>query len=181
MNCKQAKEKVALLIGNDLDASAVGEVQKHLGQCAGCREHLQQLSSCLEVLQVPAASAFRVEGESLWPQISVRLASPSAGQKPHRLNGWAPTLAVAAACTAMFWVASRQFVGDSVPGFSAPAPPIPFQPIDQPLNAVPRVYNPQSPTDADPDSARRPQRQSAIMPQREDGSMIPVVPVNQSP
>ena len=125
MNCKQAKERIALLIGNDLDASAVGEVQKHLGQCAGCREHLQRLSSCLEVLQVPAAGAFQADGESLWPRISVRLASPTAGQKPHRLSGWAPTLAVAAACTAMFWVASYQFAGNpSAPTFAPTGRPI---------------------------------------------------------
>ena len=131
MNCKQAKEKLALLIGNDLDASAVGEIQQHLGQCAGCREHLQRLSSCLEVLQVPAAGAFHAEGESLWPRISVRLASPSAGQKPHRLSGWGPTLAVAAACTAMFWVASYQFGGNGADRFSVPSPPIPLQQIGE--------------------------------------------------
>jgi hypothetical protein len=129
MNCKQARGKLALLIGNDLDVSAIAEVQKHVSQCAGCRERLQRLSSCLEVLQVPAAGTFLGDGESLWPRISVRLASPTAGQKPHRLSGWAPTLAVAAACTAMYWVASYQFVGDTVPsGVSLPGAPI--QPIN---------------------------------------------------
>src|SRR5580658_7278017 len=110
MNCKQAQGKLALLIGSDLDVSAIAEVQKHVSQCAGCRERLQQLSSCLEVLQVPAAGTFLGDGESLWPRISVRLASPMAGQKPHRLSGWAPTLAVAAACAAMFWVASKNWI-----------------------------------------------------------------------
>ncbi|HXY35195.1 MAG TPA: hypothetical protein VEI07_13270 [Planctomycetaceae bacterium] len=144
MNCKQAKGKLALLIGNDLDALAIGEVQQHLAQCAGCREHLQRLSSCLEVLQVPAAGAFSTDGESLWPRISVRLASPTAGQKPHRLSGWASTLAVAASCAAMFWVASYQFVGDSgSPAYTMPSRPIPLQQIDQPLNEPPRLYQPQ--------------------------------------
>ena len=129
MNCKQARGKLALLIGNDLDVSAIAEVQKHVIQCAGCRERLQRLSSCLEVLQVPAAGTFLGDGESLWPRISVRLASPTAGQKPHRLSGWAPTLAVAAACTAMFWGASYQFVGDSVPG-GVSLPGAPIQPIN---------------------------------------------------
>ena len=137
MNCKQARGKLALLIGNDLDVSAIAEVQKHVSQCAGCRERLQQLSSCLEVLQVPAAGTFLGDGESLWPRISVRLASPMAGQKPHRLSGWAPTLAVAAACAAMFWVASYQFVGDSAPsGVSLPGAP-----IQQINNGLERQYN----------------------------------------
>ncbi len=137
MNCKQAQGKLALLIGSDLDVSAIAEVQKHVSQCAGCRERLQQLSSCLEVLQVPAAGTFLGDGESLWPRISVRLASPTAGQKPHRLSGWAPTLAVAAACTAMFWVASYQFVGDAAPsGVSSPGAP-----IQQINNGLERQYN----------------------------------------
>jgi hypothetical protein len=180
MNCKQARGKLALLIGSDLDVSDVGEVQKHLGQCAGCREHLQQLSSCLEVLQVPAAGAFRAEGESLWPRIAVRLASPSAGQKPHRLSGWAPSLAVAAACTAMFWLASYQFVGDSGQGgpFS-PSPKIPYQPVDD----VPRqLYDqPVQPIKSPPKPAPPSQEQSDTMRSREDGSpVIRVVPVNES-
>jgi hypothetical protein len=165
MNCKQAKEKLALLIGNDLDASAIAEVQKHLVQCAGCREHLQRLSSCLEVLQVPAAGAFHADGESLWPRISVRLASPSAGQRPHRLSGWAPTLAVAAACTAMFWVASYQFVRDSGPApFAAPSGPIILQPIDQPLDGPPRPYDPQArPIKGGSDPSRQPEQPSGTM------------------
>ncbi len=138
MNCKQARGKLALLIGNDLDVSAMSEVQKHVSQCAGCRGHLQQLSSCLEVLQVPAAGTFSGDGESLWPRISARLASPTAGQKPHRLSGWAPSLAVAAACTAMFWVASYQFGGDSASSTGVSLPGAPIQQINQGLE---RQYN----------------------------------------
>ena len=108
MNCKQAKTQVALLIGNDLEPAALQEVRNHLGQCVGCRQHFERLSSCLEVLQTPPRS-WNADDESLWPKLSARLASPNAGQKPHRLSGWAPTLAVAAACTAMFWVASSHW------------------------------------------------------------------------
>lgn len=109
MNCKQARTQAALLIGNDLEPAALADVRNHLGQCAACRQHFEKLSSCLEVLQAPPRG-YNPEEESLWPKLSVRLASPSAGQKPHRLSGWAPSLAVAAACTAMFWVASRNWI-----------------------------------------------------------------------
>jgi predicted anti-sigma-YlaC factor YlaD len=109
MNCKQAKTQVALLTGNDLEPAALADVRNHLGQCVSCRQHFEKLSSCLEVLQAPPRG-FNPEDESLWPKLSVRLASPNAGQKPHRLSGWAPTLAVAAACTAMFWVASKNWI-----------------------------------------------------------------------
>jgi hypothetical protein len=173
MNCKQAKEKLALLIGNDLDASEIGNVQRHLGQCTGCREHLQRLSSCLEVLQVPAAGAFRADEESLWPRIAVRLASPNAGQKPHRLSGWGPTLAVAAACTAMFWVASYQF-GNNPAGapFPVPGQPIPLQSIEGPAEFR---EQPQ----AQPQPPRMQERKSDRMQMRgSDSRPIPIQPVS---
>ncbi|HET6327969.1 MAG TPA: hypothetical protein VFG04_25020 [Planctomycetaceae bacterium] len=172
MNCKQAKGQLALLIGNDLDGSSVGEIQKHLGQCAGCREHLQQLSSCLEVLQVPAAGAFRADGESLWPRISVRLASPSAGQKPHRLSGWAPTLAVAAACLAMFWAASWQFSGTSSSSSSGPIEML--QPVDQPVDGPPHLYRPPQgqPSKGATNPARPDEQPSGTMPLHEDGPPV---------
>jgi hypothetical protein len=174
MNCKQAKGKLALLIGNDLDASAAGEIQRHLGQCAGCREHLQELSSCLEVLQVPAAGAFHADGESLWPRISVRLASPSAGQKPHRLSGWAPTLAVAAACTAMFWVASQQFRGGSPSGGVFTPSPIQLQPVDEHSGGAPRPYRPQPAQSIDEAGkpARPDEHSSDTMRSGEDGPPV---------
>jgi hypothetical protein len=115
MKCKEAKTQAALLIGNDVEPAAVEAVRKHLGECVGCRQHFDRLSSCLEVLQAPPRS-WNADDESLWPKLSVRLASPNAGQKPHRLNGWAPTLAVAAACTAMFWVASSHWSGNQPAG-----------------------------------------------------------------
>jgi hypothetical protein len=178
MNCKQARGKLALLIGNDLDGSAMQDVQKHLGECSGCRGHLKQLSSCLEVLQVPAVANFGTGGESLWPNLSVRLASPSAGQKPHRMNGWASTLAVAAACTVMFWVTSRQFgPGDNAVPVGSPA--IPLHPIGDPASGNP-IRQPRH-RDLDDDSARPSNEQSGIMGTREgESNAIPVTPVKQA-
>ena len=115
MNCKQAKSQVALLIGNDLGSDRVaGRTQPPRPTRVGCQQHFERLSSCLEVLAGSSPRSWNSEQESLWPKLSVRLASPNAGQKPHRLSGWAPTLAVAAACTAMFWVASSQWVARPV-------------------------------------------------------------------
>jgi hypothetical protein len=137
MNCKQAKSQVALLIGNDLEPSALADVRGHLGQCVSCRQHFDKLSSCLEVLQAPPRG-YNSEDESLWPKLSVRLASPSAGQKPHRLSGWGPSLAVAAACTAMFWVASQHWtptgsVEQAVPGGMVYPASQPFRPDGSPV------------------------------------------------
>src|SRR5579862_3475937 len=114
MNCKRAKTQLALLIGNDLEPVAVQDVRKHLDECGSCREHLQRLSASLDVLQAPANSAWNPQSESLWPKLSVRLASQGAPSKPHRMNGWAASLSVAAACTVMFLVARHQFPSESV-------------------------------------------------------------------
>ena len=107
MNCKKAKSHVALLIGQDLEPAVAEELRNHLDQCGDCHDHYRQMASCLEVLQTPEVEAWNTPGDSLWPQLSVRLAARPANRKPHRYSGWAPSLAVAAACTAMFWVAYR--------------------------------------------------------------------------
>jgi hypothetical protein len=178
MNCKQAKTQVALLIGNDLEPAALAEVRNHLGQCAGCRQHFERLASCLEVLQAPPR-AYNAEEVSLWPKLSARLASPNAGQKPHRLNGWAPTLVVAAACTAMVWVASNRWIGGSGVDQSLPGGTI------QPIANPPRVEPTQSPlpkgTDGPLNDPRhnRSHDQSGILPLREQSPEF--VPVSESP
>ncbi len=178
MNCKQAKTQVALLIGNDLEPTALAEVRNHLGQCAGCRQHFERLSSCLEVLQAPLR-AYNAEDESLWPKLSARLASPNAGQNPHRLSGWAPTLAVAAACTAMVWVASNQWIGTSAVDQSRPDGTI------QPIANPPRVEPSRSPLPkamnapfGDPRHNRL-RDQSGILPMREQSPEF--VPVSEPP
>lgn len=183
MNCKQAKTQVALLIGNDLEPAALAEVRNHLGQCVGCREHFERLSSCLEVLQAPPRS-WNAQDESLWPKLSVRLASPSVGQKPHRLNGWAPTLAVAAACTAMFWVASSQWSANQPA--AQPSIPAGLQLQPQPIGDAPSLDESGVPTrNGSSLRSRQPARnpaddESAIMPfRRQSSHTIPVVPVNE--
>jgi predicted anti-sigma-YlaC factor YlaD len=179
MKCKDAKTQAALLIGNDLEPTALEEVRKHLGQCPGCREHFERLSSCLEVLQGPAQS-WNGESESLWPKLSARLASPNVGQKPHRLNGWAPTLAVAAACTAMFWVASSQWSADQSVGQPAGVNRIPLQPVGE---SPALEKNDNSPSQREIELQRRralqdPSGQESGMMHRST-SAIPVVPVSE--
>jgi hypothetical protein len=177
MNCKQAKSHVALLIGNDLEPAALADVRSHLGQCVSCRQHFEKLSSCLEVLQAPPRG-YSPEAESLWPKLSVRLASPIIGQKPHRLSGWAPSLAVAAACTAMFWIASKQLIpSGSVeqtvpPGRVYPA----SQQIPLRLDGTPAENQPEFQIRS---RAQKPLGdQSGTMEPREQGSNNKLVPVN---
>jgi hypothetical protein len=174
MNCKQAKSRVALLIGNDLEPAALADVRQHLGQCVSCRQHFDKLSSCLEVLQAPPRG-FNPDGESLWPKLSVRLASPTAGQKPHRLNGWAPSLAVAAACTAMFWVASKNWLPTA--GVEPAAPPVMVYPTGERPSESPNVMPLENSRPIRPRVQKPSKDQSGTMRFREQGSDS-LVPVN---
>jgi len=192
MKCKQAKSQLALLIGNDLEPTALQEIHQHLGQCVGCRQHFKQLSTALEVLQAaPPWSSEQErtsEHESLWPRLSVRLASPVAGERPHRLNGWAPSLAVAAACLTMFWVVSSQWMGEKAVD---PAPagfqrsisqPASFEPSDLPAqNGFEPGQNGLAPRrrpsdDSAPDESGK---SDIIRRERPGLTGVPVVPVSQ--
>jgi hypothetical protein len=173
MNCKRAKTQLALLIGNDLEPVAVQEVRKHLDECGSCREHLQRLSASLDVLQAPVNSTWNTQSESLWPKLSVRLASQGAPSKAHRMNGWAASLSVAAACTAMFLVARHQFPSESV---SPPQERIDLKTISgppiQPLHPFLRQLEERSqPRRSDDDFELRSDR----IP-----DSVPVIPVYQS-
>ena len=115
MNCKHTRTQLALLVGNDLKPDAVQDVHKHLDQCGGCREHWNRLSTSLDALHGAATvnSAWDPEADGLWNKLVVKLprqvAKPQPPQKPHRMNGWAATMSVVVACSAMVWVASRQW------------------------------------------------------------------------
>jgi predicted anti-sigma-YlaC factor YlaD len=171
MNCKRVKAQLALLVGNDLDPCATDEVREHLGKCSECRGHLSRLSVCLESLQVPAENAWNSEHDSLWEKVSVRLARQSAGERPHRMNGWAATLAVAAACTAMVWIASRQLpVGPA---------PVQDQMRLQPVNDPVPPDDQQDPNELRLRMRRFEERSGRRSLQGDQPSAVPVIPINR--
>lgn len=111
MNCKEAKSQIALLVGNDLEPRTAATLRRHLDACPCCRDQAQSLTSCIDVLQSDASTPWNTEPGSLWPGLQVRLASQRPVEKPHRMNGWAPALAVAAAGLAMVWFTSSRDAG----------------------------------------------------------------------
>ena len=176
MNCKSAKSQIALMVGNDLEPAAIDEVRQHISECEGCRRHLSRLTASLEALQAPADAIWSAGDESLWPKVSGRLASASAGEKPHRLNGWAASLAVAAACTAMLWVASRQWQGQGAADFGQPG----IQQINEPApgNVRPRNDFNQG-NDFNPDQRPSDDETNIIKLRNQGSPATNVVPVNQ--
>jgi hypothetical protein len=178
MNCKHTRTQLALLVGNDLKPDAVQDVHKHLDQCGGCRDHWNRLSTSLDALHGAAAvnSAWDPESDGLWNKLVVKLprqaAKPQSPQKPHRMNGWAATMSVVVACSAMVWVASRQW-SDGFGPIDNNA--VPTRPVYGPPRQIPRSIQP----DVDPAQPvlKSPQSQNHL---NHDRSAAPAIPVNES-
>jgi anti-sigma factor RsiW len=51
MNCSVWEERIALYQGGELPAGQMGEVEGHLGECAGCQVFASGLKESLEVLR----------------------------------------------------------------------------------------------------------------------------------
>ena len=51
MNCSVWEERIALYQGGDLPSGQVQEVERHLGECAGCQVFASGLKETLEVLR----------------------------------------------------------------------------------------------------------------------------------
>lgn len=179
MNCKIAQSQLALLVGNDLEPAAVDEVRKHLDKCDGCRRHFDRLTAAQEALQTPAEASWSASDESLWPNLSVRLASASAGSKPHRLNGWAASLAVAAACTAMVWVASHQWSGP--PAADEAGHPVQAISNQGPVNVRPPINaEPDDDGAFDPTQRRSDDNRGIIKLRNRNVPATRVIPIDQS-
>lgn len=137
MNCKRARLHIALDVGDDLDSSAAAELERHLAECAECRDYRRCAAGTLDSLHDETAEAPGELQDSLWPDLLEKL-PPRPGRVPD-FNGWWVALAVSAACVAilMFWqeetdrslVAGTQAVpapAAEIPGnLRVPAKPVP--------------------------------------------------------
>lgn len=102
MHCAQARNLIALLVGDDLDGSDRPEVERHLSQCSGCQSYHNGLTKTHQELQSISSVDADTSSPSLWEQMrpAVRLANAERGNR--RFNGWVAGLAIAATVMAMF-------------------------------------------------------------------------------
>ncbi len=148
MNCRQAKQNLALWVGDDLEPSAIVALERHISVCPGCREAWVQLRQSQEALATAAkclpATSLRAESslpgveqpavDSLWPAISRRLPMPASSMQRPRFNGWVPGLAVAVACVAVMIVAVRNVTQSNVPMQAHPSSPFSVMPVGGPAS-----------------------------------------------
>lgn len=74
MNCRTARQKIALWVGNDLASSEVESVEEHVDECADCQRHVEELLSSSDVLVAFNADSIRAgKRDSIWPYLQDRL------------------------------------------------------------------------------------------------------------
>jgi Putative zinc-finger len=102
MNCLEWETRVALHAGGDLTGAEAVEVERHLGECSGCRIFWSELRDSLAVLQaahaqVPAAAHFTAVRSRVMAELE-------RSARPWRWVAW---IAAAAAVSALLVAALR--------------------------------------------------------------------------
>lgn len=78
MNCRFAREMIALWVGNDLTQAEAEEVSKHVEGCCACQRHVEALLSSSDALDSYKAVTLSAERDSVWPRLESRLSDPVA-------------------------------------------------------------------------------------------------------
>ena len=153
MKCREARQEIALLVGNDLQDAAAREVLKqHVSVCPECRQHYRDLKQSLAALeQADKPSTFEVR-ESLWPKVSQRLQVRRQQEAAPRPKRWWPMAAVMAACVVLLVLIQpapqpspsgvpmeRGMFPMSLPNVEQPRPNPPVPPSDKTLPDKPVV------------------------------------------
>ena len=125
MNCRRAKQNIPLFAGNDLDGASARELRRHLKDCLACADHWRRMKASVAALQTPCRNS-RPIGDSVWPGLAVRLPEQRETRPAERFNGWAPALAVVAACAVMlFFSQSSPPTAGTDPARMTPASVVP--------------------------------------------------------
>ncbi len=122
MHCAQARNQIALLVGNDIADSDRIEVEQHLSACKPCCQYRAEISESHAVLQDFAVEeSGNTQAPGLWEQLqpAVRL---EGARQTKRFNGWLVGLCVAALVMAMVKISGDLTTGsapfeDGGPGF----------------------------------------------------------------
>ena len=105
MHCAQARNLIALLVGDDLADTDRPEVERHLSQCSSCHSYHTDLVGTHSQLQELSSKDSGVAASSLWPKMEPAVRLANAGRGGRQFNGWVAGLAIAATVMAMFAIA----------------------------------------------------------------------------
>ncbi|WP_417382340.1 anti-sigma factor family protein [Gimesia sp.] len=106
--CNGLKSRVALAVGNDLSDDELRLLEKQLKNCEQCRLQYDQLQKSYEALQNQFDSApVPSLQDSVWPQVSAKIAARHRKNRPTRFNALLPTLTTIACCLALMLVTNN--------------------------------------------------------------------------
>ena len=150
MNCANWEERIALLMGNDLEAAESAEVERHLAECAGCQLFASGMREALDVLlETQAAEPRPADYAAVRARVFEELE-----RRPLRrwLLGLASAAAVAALLLLLVWPHPARHVSvaksqspAAPPQLLSPVPAAVAKPAVLPVRVVPRRRKPTVP------------------------------------
>lgn len=106
--CNGLKSRVALAVGNDLSGEELELLEKQLKNCDQCRAQYEELQKSYSALQQQLDSApVPSLQDSVWPQVSAKIAARRRKNRPTRFNFLLPTLTTVACCLALLLVTGQ--------------------------------------------------------------------------
>ncbi|MEZ5942353.1 MAG: hypothetical protein R3C18_13250 [Planctomycetaceae bacterium] len=99
MNCREAHNEIALLVGDDLDDVTTRKtLKKHVAQCPSCHAHYRSVRQAVAVLSNSDRTETFESRDSLWPNIQKQLKERRPRTKGPGFRKWWPLGAFMAAC-----------------------------------------------------------------------------------
>ncbi|WP_145365015.1 hypothetical protein [Stratiformator vulcanicus] len=101
------RRDIALLAGDDLEDTQVEPVRSKVDSCPHCKNHWNEVTRSLEVLESTAEDVTPSIEDSVWPEVSNRIRR-TRNIRPSQSEAarWVPAMSFAAACIALFAVTS---------------------------------------------------------------------------
>jgi hypothetical protein len=73
MKCRTARQKIRLLVGNDLSQNEVDPVQEHIAECVPCRQHVEEMLDSSDILITYSAEGLSQRRTSVWKSVVEQL------------------------------------------------------------------------------------------------------------
>jgi|GEM_PF-1738684 len=115
MNCRFAREMIALWVGNDLTQVETESVSRHVDACPDCQQHVEAMMNSSDVLDSFKTATLRTHHDSVWPKLEVCLTGPANERCSHQSRS-------ALRSVGMLTVAALTFVVAILPDYVRPAP-----------------------------------------------------------
>jgi len=145
MNCRTARRKTALLVGEDLGPKEAAALTAHLRGCAGCESHHQNLLASADVLVACNGNSVRRDRESIWPDVRANVeVMETAKASRRRFSSSGLMVAAVTACVLAVAVAPElfRFAGPATGAMSIPVSSVYDEPVAPPVMLLQGDYAP---------------------------------------